>query len=172
MQSVRKYGVDEYGNTWSDFAQIEPVGGEVCYNPRRESLNEPPTPSKGKRLDIKNGNWIQIDIPKEHTTEIINDKIIYRPKTQIERYISGLDLIPKGLKLSEDKKEIISKTLNEQFESGEITKEEYNNIMSEQRRQFYITESDGLFFAFQREEIEKQIWLDKVKEIKSKFPKK
>lgn len=164
--------VDDFGNVYSDFAQIEPVGGTVCFDDRKETLNEPIEPSEGKRLIIKNGNWEQIDIPKEHTTETIDGKLIYRPKNQIERYSTGIDIIPKGMKLSDDKKELITKTLEEQLSSGEITKDEFNNIVNEQRRQSYISESDGLFFDYQRGEIEKQIWLDKVKEIKARYPKK
>ena len=164
--------VDEFGNVYDDFAQIEPVGKTVCYNPRTETLDTPITPEKGKRLIVEDGKWKQILILPEHTSEIIDGKIIYRPKNQIERYVSGIDEIPKGFKLSEDKKELIPKTLDEQLFSGEISVIQYNEITAEQRRQSYMIESDGLFFAFQRGEIDKQIWIDKVNEIKLKYPKK
>ena len=132
MQSqTRKYMVDEFGNVYSDFAQIEPVGGTVCYNPRTETLDSPITPEKGKRLVIEDGKWKQIPISKEHTSEEIDGKIIYRPKTQIERYSTGVDEIPKGMKLSDDKKELLSKTLDEQLTSGEITQQEYNTIFNQ-----------------------------------------
>ena len=135
MQSQTiKYMVDEFGNVYDDFAQIEPVGKTVCYNPRTETLDTPIIPEKGKRLIIEDGKWKQILILPEHTSEIIDGKIIYRPKNQIERYVSGIDEIPKGMKLSEDKKELISKTLDECLTDGEITQAEYNNIMAEQRR--------------------------------------
>ena len=39
------------------------------------------------------------------------------------------------------------------------------------RKQAYIDESDGLYFDYQRGEIEKSVWLNKVTEIKSRFPK-
>ena len=39
------------------------------------------------------------------------------------------------------------------------------------RKQAYINESDGLFFDYQRGEIEKSAWLSKVAEIKSRYPK-
>ena len=170
--STIKYMTDDYGNVYSNMAQIEPVGKTVCYNPRTETLDEPITPDKGKRLIVENGHWRQIAIFPEHTSEEINGQLVYRPKTQIERYVDNIDEIPKGLKLSEDKKELIAKTNEERLADNEITQDEYNEIISRQRQSAYINESDGLFFAFQRGEIDKQIWLDKVNEIKLKYPKK
>lgn len=38
------------------------------------------------------------------------------------------------------------------------------------RRAAYQSESDPLFFKYQREEIEKQVWLDKVEEIRQRYP--
>lgn len=132
MQSqTRKYMVDEFGNVYDDFAQIEPVGKTVCYNPRTETLDTPITPEKGKRLIIEDGKWKQIFILPEHTSEIIDGKIIYRPKNQVERYATGVDEIPKGMKLSDDKKEIMPKTLDEQLSSGEITQSEYNKFFNQ-----------------------------------------
>jgi hypothetical protein len=39
------------------------------------------------------------------------------------------------------------------------------------RRVAYTAEADPLFFKAQRGEIEQQVWLDKIAEIKSRFPK-
>lgn len=39
------------------------------------------------------------------------------------------------------------------------------------RRAAYIAEADPLFFKSQRGEVEQQVWLDKVAEIKQRFPK-
>jgi hypothetical protein len=38
------------------------------------------------------------------------------------------------------------------------------------RRDAYQLESDPLFFEYQRGDIEKQVWLDKVQEIKDRYP--
>ena len=38
------------------------------------------------------------------------------------------------------------------------------------RQYFYKKEADPLFLKYQREEIEKQVWLDKIAEIKTKHP--
>jgi len=39
------------------------------------------------------------------------------------------------------------------------------------RHAAYIAEADPLFFKAQRGEVEQQVWLDKVAEIKARYPK-
>ena len=39
------------------------------------------------------------------------------------------------------------------------------------RKAAYIAEADPLFFKAQRGEVEQQVWLDKVAEIKARYPK-
>ena len=46
----------------------------------------------------------------------------------------------------------------------------HNQKMQELRRRAYQNESDALFFKYQRGDIEKQAWLDKVEEIKERYP--
>lgn len=43
--------------------------------------------------------------------------------------------------------------------------------INQQRQSAYQTESDPLFFKYQRGEATEQDWLDKVAEIKTRFPK-
>ena len=43
--------------------------------------------------------------------------------------------------------------------------------IDQQRQSAYQTESDPLFFKYQRGEATEQEWLDKVSEIKARFPK-
>lgn len=45
-----------------------------------------------------------------------------------------------------------------------------SEIVKTQRRQAYQTESDPLFFKWQRAEATKEDWLAKVQEIKTRFP--
>lgn len=122
-----KYSTDEYGNVYSNVAQVDQIDGSVLFNDRVETLEKPFTPEKGKRLIVENGKWKQISISIEHVKD--GDRI--RPKTQVERYATGVDEIPKGMKLSEDKKELLPKTLDEQLSSGEITQSEYNEIYNQ-----------------------------------------
>lgn len=51
------------------------------------------------------------------------------------------------------------------------SEEQINHLVSLRRRAAYVEESDSLFFEVQRGERNKQEWLDKVTEIKSRFPK-
>lgn len=46
----------------------------------------------------------------------------------------------------------------------------HNAQMEAARREAYIMEADPLFFKYQRDETTKQEWLDKIEEIKSRFP--
>lgn len=46
-----------------------------------------------------------------------------------------------------------------------------NNLSSSNRKAAYINEADPLFFKFQRGEVTQQEWLDKIQEIKIRFPK-
>jgi hypothetical protein len=39
------------------------------------------------------------------------------------------------------------------------------------RKAAYIAEADPLFFKAQRGEVEQQVWLDKIAEIKTRYPK-
>ncbi len=47
--------------------------------------------------------------------------------------------------------------------------DEINAIQEFNKKQAYIEESDPLFFKWQRGEIDKQVWLDKVAEIKQRW---
>lgn len=47
---------------------------------------------------------------------------------------------------------------------------QYANHQKEQRAMAYKAESDALFFKYQRDEITKEVWLEKVAEIKARYP--
>lgn len=48
---------------------------------------------------------------------------------------------------------------------------EIDEITTSLKAEAYRNESDPLFFKAQRGEIEQQVWLDKVAEIKARYPK-
>jgi hypothetical protein len=164
------YGTDEYGNIINREAHKEPeqVGGGYTCN-EKECFIVPPKCPDNKRLIVIKDEWKIIDIDPKH----INDNGFIRAKNEIELMESGIKEIPKGYKIIN--KELQPKTFEEQLNTKEITKEIYIQIKLKEchslRKQAYSNESDGLFFDFQRGEIDKQIWIDKVKEIKSKYPK-
>lgn len=49
--------------------------------------------------------------------------------------------------------------------------ERFNEEQRQNRRAAYLEEADPLFFKVQRGEAEMQAWLDKIAEIKLRFPK-
>lgn len=49
-------------------------------------------------------------------------------------------------------------------------KAKYNAAQKQARAKAYLTEADHLFFKSQRGEVTQQEWLDKVTEIKDRFP--
>lgn len=52
----------------------------------------------------------------------------------------------------------------------QVESEIYNQSMEKLRQEAYRNESDPLFFQYQRGDVEKSVWLEKVQEIKDRFP--
>lgn len=125
MNQTIKYGTDEYGNVWSAVAQIEPMGGTPCYRIDKESLEEPPECSIGKRPIVDNGSWKVIPISLDCVKEDGN----IRRKNSLELMRDGLEEIPRGMKIvTENGLKLEPKTLEERLKTKEITQEEYNNL--------------------------------------------
>jgi hypothetical protein len=112
-----------------------------------------------------------ITIPEDMKIE--GEEII--SMTLNEKIDIGLIELSDREKYEEETEQIRMKTIDELFSDNLISKEEYTNIKLSEcynlRKQAYAMESDGLFFDYQRDEIDKQIWIDKVKEIKARYPK-
>ena len=58
--------------------------------------------------------------------------------------------------------------LEKLWESSRI--HNHNKTMEDLRKKDYVNEADPMFFSYQRGEIEKQDWLNKVQEIKDRYP--
>ena len=65
-----------------------------------------------------------------------------------------------------------AKTTEELFAEGKISTEEYNAHIDRVRQSAYQQEADPLGFKVLRGEIEKTEWLEKIAEIKKRYPKK
>jgi hypothetical protein len=52
-----------------------------------------------------------------------------------------------------------------------LTTDELNTIALSSRETAYRLEADPLFFQVQRGDVENQVWLDKIAEIKARYPK-
>jgi hypothetical protein len=60
---------------------------------------------------------------------------------------------------------------NSYKESQKPTTQQLNELADFQRQLAYAAEADPLFFKWQRKEATKRDWIDKIAEIKSRFPK-
>ena len=66
---------------------------------------------------------------------------------------------------------IVKKTEKEQYDEGLISKEEYNAYIDRQREAAYKQEADPLGLQVQRGDIDIDVWLTKIAEIKQRYPK-
>ncbi len=74
----------------------------------------------------------------------------------------------KTLEWLDESKRPSLKEIKEAWTTVEV---EVANLKVERlRSEAYKNEADPLFFKYQREEIEKSVWLDKIKEIKERYP--
>jgi len=93
-------------------------------------------------------------------------------KEQIDTGIKILE--PKEI-YDEQNNIIRERTVDELVEIQLLTIEEASKIKLDNchllRKSAYLNESDGLFFDYQRGEIEKSVWISKIEEIKIRFPK-
>src|SRR5208337_2303132 len=97
---MKKYGVDSFGNTYIDTAQFAEAQGEYVLNPNCESFTPFPEIPEGQRPVLSGTSWTLSPIDPENK---FDSSIGYiRPKNKTERYISGLDALPAGQKISGD----------------------------------------------------------------------
>lgn len=97
-----------------------------------------------------------------------NDEI--RPMTQLEKIESGLESIPDGMKIENG--ELVSLTIDDKYEMGIITKEEYNAEVDIIREKEYEKHTDKIALMVFRGEATKEQWIQAMDEIRVKYPKK
>ena len=89
--------------------------------------------------------------------------------TEAEKVAAGL------IQLKDDEKiegaYVVKKTEKEQYDAGLISKEKYNAYIDRQREAAYRQEADPLGMQVQRGDIDKAVWLEKIAEIKQRYPK-
>ena len=89
--------------------------------------------------------------------------------TEAEKVAAGL------IQLKADEKVegayVVKKTEKEQYDAGLISKEEYNAYIDRQREAAYRQEADPLGMQVMRGDIDKAVWLEKIAEIKQRYPK-
>lgn len=66
---------------------------------------------------------------------------------------------------------IVSKTKRELYDESKLSKEEYNAYIDELRQAAYSREADPLGMQVFRGDLDKAVWLEKIAEIKARYPK-
>lgn len=89
--------------------------------------------------------------------------------TEADKVAGGILALKPDEKIDGDY--IVKKTKKELYEESLITAAEYNAYMDTVRESAYRQESDPLGMQVLRGDIEKKVWLDKIEEIKRRFPK-
>jgi len=97
-----------------------------------------------------------------------------RKMTQVERIRAGIEELPKGCKIVDDR--IVPKTLQERYDDGEVTAEEYNEIQEQNRQAEYndtLNGSNRIAFQYMLDGSPetRARWLERVEAIKAKYPK-
>ncbi|QSH93650.1 hypothetical protein C5O78_01000 [Treponema phagedenis] len=89
--------------------------------------------------------------------------------TEADKVNAGLVALQADEKLEGDV--IVKKTQEELYAEGVISKEEYNTYIDGLREAEYRSETDKLGLEVLRGELDKSVWLEKIAEIKKRYPK-
>lgn len=89
--------------------------------------------------------------------------------TEAEKVKAGLKTLKDDEKIEGDY--VVKKTKKELYDEGKLSKEEYNLYIDELRQSAYAREADPLGMQVLRGELEKTVWLEKIAEIKARYPK-
>lgn len=120
---------------------------------------------------------------KKSLKKLIAENLVQPPKgkklneagTDFEN-MTEVDEVKAGLRVLKDDEKIegdyvIKKTKKELYDEGKLSKEEYNLYIDELRQSAYAREADPLGMQVFRGELEKTVWLEKIAEIKARYPK-
>ncbi|MGP1443880.1 hypothetical protein [Treponema sp.] len=89
--------------------------------------------------------------------------------SEAEKLTAGLIQLKADEKIEGE--HIVKKTKKEQYDAGLISKEEYNAYIDRLRGAAYQQEADPLGMQVMRGDIDKDVWLAKIAEIKQRYPK-
>ena len=93
----------------------------------------------------------------------------FEDMTEAEKVTAGLRVLTDDEKIEGDY--IVKKSEKEQYNAGLISKKEYNAYIDRQREAAYRQETDPLGMQVMRGDIDKAEWLEKIAEIKQRYPK-
>lgn len=124
--------------------------------------------SAGKKKSLKKlveENLIEIPEGKKLNT----DGTDFEDMTEAEKVEAGLRVLKDDEKIENG--QIVTKTKKELYDEGRLSKEEYNLYIDELRQAAYNREADPLGMQVMRGDLEKSVWLEKIAEIKNRYPK-
>ena len=122
----------------------------------------------GKKKSLKTliaENLVQIPEGKKLNT----DGTDFEDMSEAEKVEAGLKPLKDDEKIENG--QIVPKTKKELYDEGKLSKEEYNLYIDELRQSAYAREADPLGMQVLRGELEKTVWLEKIAEIKKRYPK-
>lgn len=122
----------------------------------------------GKKKSLKTliaENLVQIPEGKKLNT----DGTDFEDMSEAEKVEAGLKPLKDDEKIENG--QIVPKTKKELYDEGKLSKEEYNLYIDELRQSAYAREADPLGMMFMRGDVEKSVWLEKIAEIKNRYPK-
>lgn len=93
----------------------------------------------------------------------------FEDMTEAEKIEAGLLVLKDDEKIENGY--IAPKSKKELYDEGKITKEEYNLYIDELRQAAYSREADPLGMQVLRGDVEKSVWIKKIAEIKTRYPK-
>lgn len=93
----------------------------------------------------------------------------FEDMTEAEKVEAGLRVLKNDEKIENGF--IVPKTKKELYDEGQLSKEEYNTHIDELRQSAYAREADPLGMQVLRGDVEKSVWLEKIEEIKKRYPK-
>ena len=130
-------------------------------------LTEPPEKGEHEKLEWKNGSW-----QKSPADGWIADKTTgeIREMTQVEKIYAGLEHLPEGWKI--DAGEIVPKSMDELYDEGAVTLEEYNDYIRRCRELEYRKTTDKIGLMVLRGEATEREWKDAILAVKVKWPYK
>ena len=89
--------------------------------------------------------------------------------TEAEKVEAGLKTLKDDEKIENG--QIVPKTKKELYDEDKLSKEEYNAYIDELRQAAYSREADPLGMQVLRGDLDKAVWLEKIAEIKKRYPK-
>ena len=122
----------------------------------------------GKKKNLKTliaEKLVQIPEGKKLNT----DETDFEDMSEAEKVEAGLKTLKDDEKIEGDY--VVKKTKKELYDDGLIKKEEFNLYIDEIRQAAYNREADPLGMQVLRGDIKKEEWLEKIEEIKKRYPK-